>query len=79
VKIKYENKHASSRTFALHSDQPDIVHLPQQRLALSAGASAFVELIFQPQPEGTLHRCDFSPITTLQHACACEALRINGQ
>lgn len=52
VKIRYENKHATSRTFALHTDQPSLVHLPQHRLALSAGASAFVELVFQARPLG---------------------------
>ena len=54
VKISFENKHATSRAFALHTNQPAVLHLPQQRLVLSAGASAFIEVIFQPQPEGTL-------------------------
>jgi hypothetical protein len=54
VKISFENKATKARAFSLHTDQPAILQLPQQRLALSAGASAFIEMIFEPQPFGTL-------------------------
>jgi len=38
----------------LHTDQLSVLHLPKDRLTLSSGSSAFIELVFQPQPEGTL-------------------------
>ena len=38
----------------MHTDQLSVLHLPKDRLTLSSGSSAFIELVFQPQPEGTL-------------------------
>ena len=52
--------------FALHTDQPSLVHLPQQRLALSAGASAFVEVVFQARPLGAYTCCTGVFESTLQ-------------